>query len=164
MRAWAALLIIALVLVGCNGMTKPSFEEVPPERLPDQLAAWRDAPADEVAIEDAVIGKDTYIRIVVGPCPSGRLQVTDLRAAGPNLSIVTAAPSRGQSNAYSVLYLKTQWEARTQGGPEHITLQVNQWTGTFAGFEGSGFGRGVLPAQQAVRYKPAYVETFRCNP
>lgn len=164
MRALRVVSIVAMVLAGCNGMTTPAFEEVPPERLPDQLTAWRDAPASAIAVEDAVVGKDTFIRIVVGPCPAGQLKVKEVKAAGPNLVIVTTAPSSGQSEAYSVVYLKTRWEARLQAAPQHVTLQVNSWTGSFSGFEGSGLRRDTLPTQPAVQYKPAYIQKFHCNP
>jgi hypothetical protein len=122
-RLGVLLLTLSTLLGGCGGMTKVPFEVVAPDDLPSQVHDWRSLPPDLTDARDAVIDDDTYMRIVIGPCPFRGLKVRSVQAGGPHLSIESVPQGEAESQ-HIILYLKLDWKHRTEFNPQSLTLKV----------------------------------------
>ena len=128
MRRWLALGLAALLMTGCAraGAVPVGYKAIAPEKLPPELAHWRDAPSNQIDIQDAVVGKFTYVKIAIGPCPSGRLKVDDVSSVTPDSIWVELTNEGGPAGEhYPVVYLRLDWEARLRYAARGMQLQIN---------------------------------------
>lgn len=157
---WLTCVFIGLVfLSGCAGATRVKYNVVSPDHLPAELADWKTRQGNGIDVIDTVVGSDTYMRIVVGPCPSSEIKVNGVSVNGHGIWIEGSMAENGQGQYYPTVILRVSWDMRTRYAPQGMNLQINgQLPQSFTADERPDVRPGVRPgAPDTFRPSAVYV-------